>query len=105
MRVCADLDDWLNGSVFPLTPRMMNDIGTDHLQRAAGVFAGDSPKGQMHLSFDAYDFSYIPIETLSIVYEQFLHARKSDTATTVGRKRGAYYTPASRRELHHRSHG
>jgi len=93
MRVCADLDDWLNGSVFPLTTRMMNDIGADHLQRAAGVFAGDSPKGQLHLSFDAYDFSYIPIETLSIVYEQFLHSRKSDTGSTVGRKRGAYYTP------------
>lgn len=93
MRVCADLDDWLNGSVFPLTLQMMNDIGGDHLQRAAGVFAGDSPKGQMHLSFDAYDFSYIPIETLSIVYEQFLHSRRSDTGSTIGRKRGAYYTP------------
>jgi methylase of polypeptide subunit release factors len=87
------LDDWLNGSVFPLTTRMMIRIGADHLQRAAGVFAGDSPEGQQHLAFDAYDFSYIPIETLSVVYEQFLHARKTPSGPTVGRQRGAYYTP------------
>ncbi len=92
-RVCAHLDDWLNGSVFPLTTRMMSDIGADHLQRAAGVFAGDSPGGQQHLAFDAYDFSYIPIETLSVVYEQFLHSKKSAAEPSLGRKRGAYYTP------------
>lgn len=91
--VCTYLDDWLNGSVFPLTTRMMNDIGADHLQRAAGVFAGDTPEGQQHLAFDAYDFSYIPIETLSVVYEQFLHSRDDEAGPSVGRKRGAYYTP------------
>lgn len=93
LRLCAHLDEWLNGSVFPLTSRMMSDIGADHLQRAAAVFAGDTPEGQQHLAFDAYDFSYIPIETLSVVYEQFLHARTTSAGPTVGRKRGAYYTP------------
>lgn len=93
LRLCSQLDDWLNGSVFPLTPQVMNEIGPDHLQRAAGVFAGDSPEGQQHLAFDAYDFSYIPIETLSVVYEQFLHGRKTPSGPTVGRQRGAYYTP------------
>lgn len=93
LRVCTHLDEWLNGSVFPLTARTMTDIGADHLQRAAGVFAGDSPEGQLHLAFDAYDFSYIPIETLSVVYEQFLHSRKTAGGASVGKKRGAYYTP------------
>ena len=37
--------------------------------------------------FEDYDFSYIPIETLSVVYEQFLHA------TGKAKKTGAYYTP------------
>ena len=92
-RLCANLDEWLNGSVFPLTSRMMSDIGADHLQRAAAVFAGDSPDGQQHLAFDAYNFSYIPIETLSVVYEQFLHLRLTASGKSVGRKRGAYYTP------------
>jgi len=93
LRVCAHLDEWLNGSVFPLTARTMTDIGADHLQRAAGVFAGDSPEGQLYLAFDAYDFSYIPIETLSVVYEQFLHSRQTAAGPSVGKKRGAYYTP------------
>jgi len=92
-RLCTHLDEWLNGSVFPLTKQEMSDIGTDHLQRAAGVFAGDSPEGQQHLAFDAYNFSYIPIETLSVVYEQFLHLRPTPSGPSVGRKRGAYYTP------------
>ena len=30
--------------------------------------------GQTHLDFRRYDFAHIPIETLSVVYEQFLHA-------------------------------
>jgi N-6 DNA Methylase len=93
LRLCTHLEEWLNGSVFPLTSGMMTAIGADHLQRAAGVFAGDTAEGQLHLSFDAYDFSYIPIETLSVVYEQFLHLRETSTGTSVGRKRGAYYTP------------
>jgi hypothetical protein len=93
LRLCAHLEDWLNGSVFPLTTRMMNEIGADHLQRAAGVFAGDTALGQQHLAFDAYNFSFIPIETLSVVYEQFLHLRPTPSGPTLGRKRGAYYTP------------
>jgi hypothetical protein len=93
MSLCTHLDDWLNGSVFPITDRMMRDIGLAVLQRAAGVFAGDSSSGQMHLEFDAYDFSYIPIETLSVVYEQFLHLSKTPSGESVGREQGAYYTP------------
>jgi hypothetical protein len=41
----------------------------------------------MHLPFDRYDFSHIPIETLSVIYEQFLHAEGR------GKREGAYYTP------------
>ena len=47
----------------------------------------------MHLDFEAYDFSFIPIETLSVIYEQFLHAPDPESAESLGRKRGAYYTP------------
>src|SRR5262249_27964173 len=36
---------------------------------------------------ERYDFSHIPIETLSVIYEQFLHAEGR------GRHEGAYYTP------------
>ncbi|MBN1124649.1 MAG: N-6 DNA methylase [Sedimentisphaerales bacterium] len=80
------LNDWLNGSVFPLPP---SGIRTDHIRLVASTFCGDDPaSGQMHLDFSPYDFSHIPIETLSVVYQQFLHAEKK------GRDKGAYYTPS-----------
>jgi hypothetical protein len=58
-----------------------------------GTFRGDNPGGQLHLDFEAYDFSFIPIETLSVIYEQFLHSADSETEESTGKSRGAYYTP------------
>jgi hypothetical protein len=45
--------------------------------------------GQLVLPFDVYDFSVIPIETISAVYEDFIRAEDSEAQ----RKKGAYYTP------------
>nr|VFJ62228.1 MAG: N-6 DNA Methylase [Candidatus Kentron sp. DK] len=79
------LETWLNGAVFPL---QLGNTGTRHIRKIAAVFKGDEiDTGQYHLDFRAYDFAHIPIETLSVVYEQFLHAEKR------GRGKGAYYTP------------
>lgn len=79
------LEDWLNGAVFPL---QLNNTETKHIQQIAAVFNGDEiDTGQYHLDFRAYDFAHIPIETLSVVYEQFIHADER------GRNQGAYYTP------------
>jgi len=80
-----ELENWLNGSVFPLPKEgTFNEV---HLRKVASTFIGDDPASrQMHL-FDAYSFKYIPIETLSVVYEQFLHSEGQ------GREKGAYYTP------------
>jgi len=94
--VVKRLDDWLNGSVFPLRLSGKGAPDTEHVRMVALTFAGDEPKSggswQLHLDFQAYDFSYIPIETLSVVYEQFLHAPSSDKRSR-GREAGAYYTP------------
>ena len=79
------LDGFLNGSVFPLPPK--NRINTKHIQKVAGVFKGDDPQSGQPVLFDLYDFSYVPIETLSVVYQQFLHQEGK------GRSKGAYYTP------------
>jgi len=80
------LENWLNGSVFPLPKE--GTFKRAHVRKVASTFQGDEPlSGQMHLGFPAYNFAYIPIETLSVVYEQFLHAEGQ------GRKKGAYYTP------------
>ncbi|NLF67803.1 MAG: SAM-dependent DNA methyltransferase [Candidatus Anammoximicrobium sp.] len=95
--VVARLDEWLNGSVFPLDFRGKYAPKQDHLRYVAGVFAGDevSEAGDQQLSLDflAYNFSFIPIETLSVVYEQFLHAPDEPDKPSRGRKIGAYYTP------------
>jgi hypothetical protein len=78
------LDDWLNGSVFDIP--WTQGVKAEHVKEVAGVFFGDDPRGQLNL-FEDYDFSYIPIETLSVVYEQFLHSQGK------AKDAGAYYTP------------
>ena len=87
------LDEWLNGAIFPITRSELASIRAEHLKRVAGAFSGDMMDGQLHLDFDAYDFSHIPIETISVIYEQFLHAPEDDGGQSEGRERGAYYTP------------
>jgi hypothetical protein len=96
------LEDWLNGRIFDLKLDGSEAPADDHIGRVAATFAGDEIIGdsawQLHLDFLAYDFSYIPIETLSMIYEQFLHAHDADAEDkeekeTPGRKAGAYYTP------------
>ncbi|MGO8902992.1 MAG: class I SAM-dependent DNA methyltransferase [Isosphaeraceae bacterium] len=81
------ISGWLNGSVFPLPLEGNGAPEPYHVRRVAGNFQGDDPSGQLHLNFESYDFSYIPIETISVIYEQFLHS------TGRGREAGAYYTP------------
>ena len=87
------LDEWLNGAVFPLTQTKMREFGAENLRRVASVFMGQQAlTGQLPL-FDIYDFSFIPIETLSVIYEQFLHATFNQDGESEGAARGAYYTP------------
>lgn len=92
-RLCDKLNSWLNGSIFPIEPNALQGSGERLLQRITGAFAGDAPSGQLHLDFQAYDFSFIPIETLSVVYEQFLQQRPTIEGSNVRRELSAYYTP------------
>lgn len=99
------LDDWLNGTVFPIDFRGPDAPCQEHVTRVASAFAGEDVLGdggrQLHFDFARYNFKYIPIETLSVIYEQFLHApdvdrepRKGDSKKgSRGREAGAYYTP------------
>jgi hypothetical protein len=94
--VVNSLDEWLNGNVFPVAMSGPKSPTAAIIRLVAGVFKGDDvlPSGerQLSLDFQAYDFSYIPIEVLSIVYEQFLHQEVPDGKSR-GREEGAYYTP------------
>jgi hypothetical protein len=87
------VDEWLNGSVFPLSATKIREFGAEKLRKVASVFQGEQAgSGQLPL-FDIYDFSFIPIETLSVIYEQFLHATAHPSGKSEGETRGAYYTP------------
>ena len=88
------LEERFQGNVFPLD---FDKIPSGQsVSIVASIFKGDELYiiekenkilKQLHLDFKAYDFSYIPIETLSAIYEQFLHAQGK------GKKDGAIYTP------------
>lgn len=91
--IVDQLEAWLNGAIFPIAKKSKADVKKQHVQKVAGVFFGDDPDGQLHLDFKRYDFSYIPIETLSEIYEQFLHAPAKDGGSSKGKQQGAYYTP------------
>jgi hypothetical protein len=82
------VDGWLNGSIFPLTRSGNRAPKAEHVQSVAAAMLGDDViSGQYHLNFKAYDFSHIPIELLSSIYEQFMAMEGRD------REAGAYYTP------------
>lgn len=95
--ISQELDEWLNGEVFPIAFSGRHAPDDKHVSRVAATFNGDQPlddgRWQLHLDFKAYNFSYIPIEVLSIVYEQFLHAPDENSTKSRGRAAGAYYTP------------
>lgn len=88
--LCTILDSRFKGSIFPLDFDGVNAPKDEHVEYVASIFKGDEllPGGrQLSLDFQVYDFSYIPIELLSSIYEQFLHVEGK------GKKVGAYYTP------------
>lgn len=65
-------------------------VGEEHIDVLKRFLGGeDLAAGQLALGFWAYDFSLIPIETISSIYEAFLKA--SDAGAQ--RETGAYYTP------------
>jgi hypothetical protein len=101
-----EVEGRFNGRLFPIAWDSRRAPKADAIRTIARVFAGeDVLSGQLHLPFTAYDFSYIPVEFLSSIYEQFLHAEVPDAAKDGNNKRevkkpvpnperrGAHYTP------------
>ena len=90
-RLVDALEDRFNGKVFPIDFENEKALQDKHVSWLASVFSGsevlsNAPEAvhQLCFSFRAYDFRYIPVETLSAIYEQFIRDRK---------KKGAIYTP------------
>lgn len=75
-----------NGDLFPITAEEYQNITTQNYQVLKRLLKGDDiEKGQPSL-FDFYDFSIIPIEFISNVYELFIGQDSQE-------EEGAYYTP------------
>lgn len=91
-RLFPQLKRDFNGSMF-------DDAGIDaerlavrssHLKTVRDFFEGhDIGKNQKTLGFWGYDFSFIPVETISAIYENFLENEN----VAEKREDGAYYTP------------
>jgi restriction-modification enzyme MmeI-like protein len=64
------LEKRFNGKIFPLAFDR-GDVKNLHVRRVASALLGDAGD-QIHLPFRAYDFKHIPVEMLSMIYEQFL---------------------------------
>ena len=86
-----------NGSMFDAAladeARLLTD---ERIGILNSFFRGDTLEtGQMALPFEIYDFKYIPVETISSLYEEFLKLE----SPSAKRKQGAYYTPKNLAEM------
>ena len=86
------LDEVFNGSIFPMPPHLADAYDAVHLnllrkvlRHGAQLSAGDA----LQLSFFDYDFASIRTETLSAIYEMFLHNEDKNA----GKNFGTFYTP------------
>lgn len=82
-----------NGSMFDDDIEAERElISPAHLKAIRRFLNGDEVrkgKGQRSLGFWAYDFKFIPVETISAIYEDFLEKEGAPEK----RKSGAYHTP------------
>lgn len=85
------LKDRFNSSMFDDDLSAEKElVKTSHLKVIRDFLEGSEiKKGQRSLGFWAYRFDFIPVETISSIYEKFLDKEDGESK----RKLGAYYTP------------
>jgi SAM-dependent methyltransferase len=75
-----------NGDLFPISENEYNQISTENYQVIKRLLQGEDLDRQQPSLFEFYDFSIIPIEFISNVYELFIGKENQEDE-------GAYYTP------------
>jgi len=86
----AQLESKFNGDLFPVTNVERRDVGQSHLNVISHLLMGtEIETGQMAL-WRPWDFSIIPIELVSAIYEEFLHEEEGRSYAS---ETGIYYTP------------
>ena len=78
--------DGFNGDWFPIEDDEKTLVSESHLNILQNLISGVDIKTNQGSLFGIYDFSIIPIEFISNVYESFIGEKNQ-------KKSGAYYTP------------
>lgn len=81
-----DSEKGFNGDLFPISDDEYSKITATNYQVIYRLLKGDDLDKQQPSLFEFYDFSIIPIEFISNVYELFIGKDNQE-------KEGAYYTP------------
>ena len=79
-------DKGFNGDWFPISSEEEHLVTQEHLTILKNLISGTEIKTGQGSLFDFYDFSIIPIEFISNIYESFIGEEQQ-------KKDGAYYTP------------
>ncbi|MGZ5442305.1 MAG: HsdM family class I SAM-dependent methyltransferase [Thermoanaerobaculia bacterium] len=85
-RLTNAVDERFNGHIFPIDWSATTAPNAAAVHAAGRAFHGDTVGTGQTVLLSMFNFSYIPIELLSAIYEQFLHE------TGEGAERGAFYT-------------
>lgn len=76
-----------NGDLFPITENEIKLVKKEHLKTLFHLFTGTDLESKQTVLVDPYDFSIIPIELISSIYEAFLTERKIQ-------EQKSFYTPS-----------
>ena len=80
------LKEKFNGDLFPITESEIDSIPDDSFSILINLLSGNEVASGQQSLFNLYDFSIIPVEFISNVYEVFIGQSKQE-------KQGVYYTP------------
>ncbi len=75
-----------NGDLFPISDDDIDSISENSLSIIVDLLSGDEVDSKQKSLFNLYDFSIIPVEFISNVYELFIGQDQQEN-------QGAYYTP------------
>lgn len=86
------LDESFNGNLFPVSPAEKELVTDSHLLFIKNCFWDGHQNNNRLFQWRIFDFSIIPIELISEIYEEFL---KTESGEEKMSRDGSYYTPLS----------
>lgn len=75
-----------NGDLFKITKEELSSLPNEALNVIVSLLKSEDLESGEYLLFDVYDFSILPVEFISNVYERFIGKENQE-------RKGAYYTP------------